>query len=215
MNTNTLVAIALYSTLATVHAQEIPADINPASGARIPHLSRVELGNEGKPLADIFNPGSGRDDPLTGPAAYAAYNIPVAKALVALHDGAISGTLDVLTREVATLVACRETNYELEWYGHVRSATKAGLDANVIDVIEHNKPVSGLDPRDAAVIQFGREMLRDRQMSSATFANAKELFGTRGAMDLVAVMITYAASGYYAIAVDEHLPGLAQLPPIK
>jgi len=43
-------------------------------------------------------------------------------------------------------------------------------------------------------------------MSSATFAKAKQLFGDKGAMDLVAVMSTYAVSGFYAIAVDEHVP---------
>ena len=59
---------------------------------------------------------------------------------------------------------------------------------------------------DAAVIRFGRELLRDRKMSSATFAKAKQLFGDKGAMDLVAVMSTYAVSGFYAIAVDEHVP---------
>ena len=43
-------------------------------------------------------------------------------------------------------------------------------------------------------------------MDSATFAKAVELFGQRGAMDMVAVMNTYAVSGFYAIAVDEHSP---------
>ena len=66
---------------------------------------------------------------------------------------------------------------------------------------------------DAAVIRFGRELLRDRKMSSATFAKAKELYGDHGAMDLVAVMSTYAVSGFYAIAVDEHMPaGQPMLP---
>ena len=32
----------------------------------------------------------------------------------------------------------------------------------------------------------GRELLRERKMSSATFAKAKQLFGDKGAMDLVA-----------------------------
>jgi hypothetical protein len=52
-------------------------------------------------------------------------------------------------------------------------------------------------------------------MDSATFAKAVELFGRRGAMDLVAVMSTYAVSGFYAIAVDEHMPpGRPDLEPL-
>ena len=49
-------------------------------------------------------------------------------------------------------------------------------------------------------------MLSDKKMDSATFAKAVQLFGKNGAMDLVAVMNTYAASGFYAIAVDERMP---------
>jgi hypothetical protein len=49
-------------------------------------------------------------------------------------------------------------------------------------------------------------MLHDGKMDSATFARVAQLFGKRGAMDMVAVMTTYAASGFYAIAVDEHMP---------
>jgi hypothetical protein len=33
-------------------------------------------------------------------------------------------------------------------------------------------------------------------------------------MDLVAVMSTYAVSGFYAIAVDEHPPGAELLEPV-
>jgi hypothetical protein len=32
------------------------------------------------------------------------------------------------------------------------------------------------------------------------------MFGRRGTMDMVAVMNTYAVSGFFAIAVDEHRP---------
>ena len=53
-------------------------------------------------------------------------------------------------------------------------------------------------------------------MDSATFAKAVELFGRKGAMDMVAVMTTYAVSGFYAIAVDEHMPaGRPDLTPLN
>jgi len=64
------------------------------------------------------------------------------------------------------------------------------------------------------VIRFGRQMFGDRKMDAATFAAVKQLFGPKGAMDMVAVMNTYAVSGFYAIAVDEHMqPGRADLKP--
>ena len=43
-----------------------------------------------------------------------------------------------------------------------------------------------------------------------------EFFRRKGAMDMVAVMVTYAASGFYAIAVDEHMPaGRPDLTPLN
>jgi 4-carboxymuconolactone decarboxylase len=188
---------------------------DPASGARLPYLTRQDLGEQGKRLADIFARDGKPSDPVTGPLAFAAYNIPVANALLDLHDGAVGkGTLDAHTRELAILVACRETNYTLEWNGHLRAATNAGVDDQVIDVVRHGQALAGLADKDAAVIRFGRELLRDRKMSSGTFAKAVELFGEHGAMDLVAVMGTYAVSGFYAIAVDEHPPGQTMLEPM-
>jgi 4-carboxymuconolactone decarboxylase len=153
---------------------------------------------------------------VTGPLAFAAYNVPVANALLDLHNGAVGkGTLDAHARELAIMVACREMSYTLEWNAHMKSALNAGVDAKVIDAVQHDGSLDGLADEDAAVIRFGRELLRDHEMAPATFAKAVELFGQHGAMDLVAVMSTYAVSGFYAIAVDEHPPGLKPLEPLE
>jgi 4-carboxymuconolactone decarboxylase len=214
-----LQAVALAShcvTAATTRAQA-PSDLDAQSRARLPYVQCKDAGDGAKRLFDIFVRNSNAaTDTLTGPLAFAAYNVPVATALLDLHDGAVGkGTLDAHVRELAILVACRETNYNLEWNAHEPSALKAGVEQKTIDVVRTGAALTGLAEADAAVIRFGRELLRDKKMSSATFAKAKQLFGDRGAMDLVAVMSTYAVSGFYAIAVDEHpAPGQAALPPL-
>lgn len=187
-------------------ADKLPADLDPGSRARLPYLQRKDLDERSQKIYDTL-PGRSPEGVLRGPLAFAAYNPSVAKALFDLHNAAVGeGTLSPHVRELAILVACRETNYNLEWNAHEPSGLKAGVDARVIDVVRNNGPLTGLAEPDAAVIRFGRQMLRDRKMDSATFAKAVELFGRRGAMDLVAVMNTYAVSGFYAIAVDEHMP---------
>ena len=154
---------------------------------------------------------------MSGPLAFATYNPAVGQALLDLHDAAVTGgTLDAHTRELAILVACRATNYNLEWNGHEASGVRAGIDAKVIDVVRNNGPLAGLNEKDAAVIRFGRQLLNDKKVESATFAKVVELWGKRGAMDMVAVMNTYAVSGFFAIAVDEHpAEGKAALPAVK
>jgi len=203
-------ALCLFAgvTAASAQSAALLSDLDAKSRARLPYVQRKDTDESAKRLFDIFVRGSNSPtDELGGPLAFAAYNIPVANALLDLHDGAVGkGTLDAHVRELAILVACRETNYSFEWNAHERAAVTAGVPQPVIDIVRSNGGLTGVNEADAAVIRFGRELLNDRKMSSATFAKAKQLFGDRGAMDLVAVMSTYAVSGFYAIAVDEHLP---------
>src|SRR4051812_1243878 len=178
------------------------SNLDPDSRARLPYLQRKDLNDADQKIFDVL-PGRGKDDVLRGPLAFAAYNPGVAKALFDLHNTAVAGTLHPRVRELAIMVACRETNYNLEWNGHEATALKNGVDAKTLDVIRKRGPLTGLDDKDAFVIRFGRQIFTDKKVDPATYAKVVEAFGKRGAMDLVAVMITYADSGFYGIAVDE------------
>jgi 4-carboxymuconolactone decarboxylase len=184
---------------------KLPPDVNPDSLARLPYVQRKNLDEASQKIFDVL-PGRSPEGALGGPLAFAAYNPAVAKALFDLHNAAVAGTLNAHARELAILVACRETNYNLEWNAHEPSALKAGVDAKVVDVVRKNGSLTGIPDQDATVIRFGRQMFTDRKVDSATFGKAVEQLGQRGVMDLVAVMNTYAVSGFYAIAVDEHPP---------
>jgi 4-carboxymuconolactone decarboxylase len=205
--------MALLLAVSAAFAQARPADLDPQSRARLPYLKKAEMDEKGQKLLEVFR---SKDGTLSGPLAFAAYNSAVAAALFDLHNAAIPASLDAHTRELAILVACRETNYNLEWNAHEPSAVKAGVEAKVIDVVRNGGAITGVNEKDAAVIRFGRQMLKDKKVDSATFAKVVELWGKRGAMDMVAVMNTYAVSGYFAIAVDEQVePGKAALPAVK
>jgi 4-carboxymuconolactone decarboxylase len=202
----TLLLLAALTLLAYAQsAAKLPADINPDSRARLPHLQRKNLDEASQKIFDVL-PGRSTDGALGGPLAFAAYNPAVAKALFDLHNAAVAGTLNPHVRELAILVACRETNYNLEWNAHEPSAVKAGVDQKVLDVVRQGGPLTGIPEQDATVIRFGRQLYTDRKVDSATFAKAVELLTQRGVMDMVAVMNTYAVSGFYAIAVDEQPP---------
>jgi alkylhydroperoxidase family enzyme len=198
-----------------VYAQsKLPADLDRQSRARLPYLKKSEADAKGQKVFDIF---TSKDGTLGGPLAFATYNPGVGQALLDLHNAAVTdGTLDPHTRELAIMVACRETNYNLEWNGHEPTAIKAGIDPKVIDVVRNDRTLDGLNEKDAAVIRFGRQLFHNKKVDSATFAKVAELWGKRGAMDMVAVMSTYAVSGYFAIAVDERSPeGKPELPAVK
>jgi len=203
-----LAAVLLVLATALVAGQ---SDLDPDSHARLPYLQRKDMNEADQKIFDVL-PGRGQDGVLRGPLAFAAYNPGVAKALFDLHNAAVGGTLNPHVRELAIMVACRETNYNLEWNGHEATALKNGVDAKVIDVIRKRGPLTGIDDKDAVVVRLGRQMFTDKKVDSATFAKVVEFYGKRGAMDMVAVMNTYAVSGFYAIAVDEHAaPGKPSL----
>jgi len=208
-----VILIAALASLIAYAQAKLPADLDAQSRARLPYLKSSEVDAKGKRVVDVF----GKGGTVSGPLAFATYNPAVGQALLDLHDAAVTGgTLDAHARELAILVACRATNYNLEWNGHEASGVRAGIDAKVIDVVRNNSPLTGLNEKDAAVIRFGRQLLNDRKVDSATFAKVVELWGKRGAMDMVAVMNTYAVSGFFAIAVDEHAAeGKAALPAVK
>jgi len=207
------IALAASAAFLAFAQSKLPSDLDAQSRARLPYLKKADADAKSQKVFDTF----ARDGVLRGPLAFAAYNPGVAQALLDLHNAAVmEGTLDAHTRELAILVACRETNYNLEWNGHAASAAKAGIDDRVIDVVRNGRPLNGLDEKDAAVIRFGRELFHDKKVDSATFAKAVALWGKRGTMDMVAAMSTYAVSGFFAIAVDEQAAeGKTPLPAVK
>src|SRR5215471_2196647 len=203
-----LAAVLLVLATALVAGQ---SDLDRDSHARLPYLQRKDMNEADQKIFDVL-PGRGQDGVLRGPLAFAAYNPGAAKALFDLHNAAVAGTLNPHVRELAIMVACRETNYNLEWNAHEATALKNGVDAKVIDVIRKKGALTEINEKDAVVIRLGRQMFTDKRVDSATFAKVVEFYGKRGAMDMVAVMNTYAVSGFYAIAVDEHAaPGKPSL----
>jgi len=195
-----------FTSLAThAIAQDLPTDINPDSMARLPYVKRADLSLEDQAIYDKM-PAQLPSGELAGPLAWAGYDMGVAKALFDLHNAAVATEeLNDYERELAILVACRATDYSLEWNGHAASAIRSGVPERIINVIKYNQSLQGVPEKDAAIIHFGRQLLNDRKVDSATFAKAEELFGAKGIMDLTSIMITYVASGYYAIAVDERM----------
>jgi hypothetical protein len=61
----------------------------------------------------------------------------------------------------------------------------------VLDAIRLDGALAALDARDAAAIAFTRELVREPRVRPATFAAAADLFGTRGAVEIAALVGDY------------------------
>jgi 4-carboxymuconolactone decarboxylase len=96
-------------------------------------------------------------------------------------------------KELAILVTARHWSAQFEWYAHRRFALKAGVDPKLIDAIARRQRPDGMSPVQAAVYDFASELHRERRVSDATFALAREHLDRRSLMDLVGLC------GYYGL----------------
>ena len=81
------------------------------------------------------------------------------------------------------------------------------LDPAVIDVVRLRKPTTGLGEKEAALIDFGRELFGKHNVSAETYARAKKVFGQRDLSDFVVnVMTPHARDATLLIVFDQHLP---------
>ena len=100
-------------------------------------------------------------------------------------------SLPAALNEFAILITAREWTSQYEWYAHHSLAMKAGLPPQVAAELAQGRKPEGMDGDTALVWQFCTELHRNRVVSDATYAAAKQRFGEQGVVDLIAV------SGYY------------------
>jgi 4-carboxymuconolactone decarboxylase len=93
--------------------------------------------------------------------------------------------------ELAITVAGREMNHQFEWAAHSPAALKEGVAQSVIDAVKFDRDVSGLGDKEAAIIDFGRELFRDKKVSTATFSRTVKIFGRQGAVEIAGLMGNY------------------------
>jgi 4-carboxymuconolactone decarboxylase len=195
-----------------------PADMDPASRNRLPIVARDTLDELGRTLYDktADDVRTGRSlAGFQGPNGITLYSPRIADPDQRKNDYLrFESRLGRRLYEVAILVTARELDHQFEWTAHEPAALKAGVEPVVIEVIKRRQPASGLAPKDAAVIQLGREVFGQRRVQSGTFAEALRLFGTADLVDLVSVMGHYSAIAVLLTAFDQQLaPGQAPLLP--
>jgi len=190
--------------------EKLPPDVHPETLSRMPQASKDELTTEedkqawdhlisveprfGKPTTGALGgTGTRLHIPVVADAYRTAWNN--------LRD---QNGVDRKYMELATLVACRETNLELEWVAHEEPTAKLNSQA-VVEIIRNREEPKGLEDKQIAVIKFGREMFRQPKVSSATFADMERLFGRRGTLAIALMMGYYANNGFLFRAYDQRI----------
>jgi 4-carboxymuconolactone decarboxylase len=199
-------------------AAPVARGIDQGSGNRLPIAKRDSLDELGKTLYDKIDADarSGRSlAGFKGPYGIALYSPRVADADMRKNDYLrFDSSIGRRFYEIAVLVTARELDHQFEWSAHEPAALKAGVEQSVIDVIKYRRPLAGLQAKDAAIIQVGRELLRGHSVKPDTYADALKLFGAKELVDVVSVIGNYSAIAVLLNAFDQQLaPGQQALLP--
>ena len=198
-------------------AAPLPQDVHPETLSRIPLIQREEMDAEGKRIYDIFVGQQTRTlAGLQGPYGIWLHSPQVGEHLLAASQYLRFHTdLGRRLTELATLVVARELDNQFEWSAHEPEALKEGLAQDIIDVVKYRKDVAGLGEKEAVIIRMGRELFRQRKLSSQTYAQAVRLFGKQGLVNLSALMGHYSMIAFMLNTFDQQLrPDMKALLPL-
>jgi 4-carboxymuconolactone decarboxylase len=198
---NALIAAAMLAAAAA--PAKLPTDIHPQSRSRLPPIQRDKLNDEGKRVYDYVrgaNPTLG----TTGPGAVTIYSPGVAEPFQQLNQYLRKTVVGPRIFEMCTLIAAYEYKQGYEWTGHEPAAVRAGVEPAVLEVIRNDKPTKGLPEKDAAVIDFGRSLLRgNRQVSPELWAKMVGYFGQQGVIEIATIVGDYVMAAIVLNAANQ------------
>jgi len=108
--------------------------------------------------------------------------------------------------ELAILIEARLWDAQYEWWAHYPIALRAGLSQAVADDIRDGRRPTSMKPDEEVVYDVCIELLRDRNLTDATFERAKTMLGEQPTIDLIAV------AGFYVMVSSVLIAGRVGIP---
>ena len=157
---------------------------------RLPTIPPAQYSAEQKQAAADFE--AARKVPVFGPFEPLMYSPALMSQARAMGDylrykSAIGNTLS----ELAILLTAREWTQDYEWSVHYPIALKVGIRPEVADAIGDGRLPKGLSADEEIVFDYVMELLKNKQVSTATFERATARFGAKGTVDMTGIV------GYY------------------
>jgi 4-carboxymuconolactone decarboxylase len=185
----------------------LPEDIRPETRSRLSPVRREQLDEQGRRVYDsVLDPKRPTLAGFQGPAGIWLHSPKLGEPIREFNRILRSEIpLEPRLRELAILVTARELDSQFEWTAHEPAALKEGLEPAIIDVVKHRRPSGEMREREAAIVRFGRELIRERRVRPETYAEALRLFGETGLVNLAALMANYALTAVMLTAFDQQL----------
>lgn len=166
--------------------------------APAPQAARIDL-----PTPERMNPAqravhdrvvAGPRGAFVGPLRAVIHNPDLAARWSALGEKLrFETSLPPRLSELAILVTARRWTSQVEWWAHARAARAAGLPDAIIEAIRIAAPPALVQPDDMLVYAYARLLQLTGQVPLALHRAVMEKFGTRGVVELTALV------GYYTM----------------
>jgi 4-carboxymuconolactone decarboxylase len=157
---------------------------------RLPTIPPAQYTAEQKQAAADFE--AARKVPVFGPFEPLMHSPEVMSQARAMGDYLrYKSAIGNILSELVILITAREWTQDYEWYIHYPIAIKAGIRREIADAIADGRRPSGMNADEEIVYDFSSELLKNKQISDATFERAKSRFGTKGVVDMTGIV------GYY------------------
>jgi 4-carboxymuconolactone decarboxylase len=114
--------------------------------------------------------------------------------------------------ELAILIAARALDCAYVWNAHVVVAAEAGVSQALIDALRDDQALPAEPVAQAALTNFGLELIRAHKVGDGTYKAAHDVFGTKALVELTALMGHYAQNAMLVAAFDVTLPGKLNAP---
>ena len=174
----------------------LPRDVHPATRSRLPPIQPAQLNDQMKKA-------------YAAASAAASGGTPQGVAAIRLHRSGVDVRWDAAIgrrrSELAILTIAREYDQPYEWSLHEMEALSVGLEPAIADIVRQRRPVTGLDEKDAAIIELGRAVGQHR-VPPELYARALKLFGQTDLVDMADLMSNYAGTGVNLTAANQWMP---------
>jgi 4-carboxymuconolactone decarboxylase len=153
---------------------------------------------------------------IRGPFNALLRNPKLADRVRALGDSIrFENSLPADLREFTILLVARFWSARYEWHAHSKVATEAGVDPAVIEAIGRGTVPQGMTPDQALIYRFCTEMLDDKDVSDATYAQALARFGEPTLLDVLCTAGYFSFVSVILNTIRAPVPeGGVQLPPL-
>jgi 4-carboxymuconolactone decarboxylase len=96
-------------------------------------------------------------------------------------------------KELAIITGAREKDCRYVWAAQVAAGRRNGLREEAIDAVKHRRDASELEPHEAEIVTYVRQLFRDNRVDQATFDSLLNRYGQQWLIEMTTVV------GYYGM----------------